>query len=210
MQNFKIVFFTNTHTCRLKVDKQATSGGKQDPSIHGKRMVLIYRTNMHSGSSLNPTQRMQRSDRNARQRWLITTLQQLEQYQPTSDPPTQFNTNAEMGDQEQLLEQHGTQAPQQQEHSFTWGDQQIHTGGTRLIEVAATIPPGETGAPSAVTRLSFGTPAPPTILYARRQAAAASGEAIPLHNRLTPLGDQANISRRRYSEPLSSSILREG
>jgi hypothetical protein len=32
----------------------------------------------------------------------------LEQYQPTTDPPTHFNTYAEMGDQEQLPKHPGT------------------------------------------------------------------------------------------------------
>jgi len=61
-----------------------------------------------------------------------------------------------------------------------------------------------------VTRLSFGAPAPPTISYARGQAAAASGGAIPLQNRFEPLGDHAIISSGRYSEPPSLGILKEG
>jgi hypothetical protein len=69
-QNLKIVCFidthTHTHTSRLMVDTPATVGGKQDPNMQGKRMVLIYMTSMHSGSSLNPTQCTQRTDRNAR------------------------------------------------------------------------------------------------------------------------------------------------
>ena len=117
MHNLKIVCFANNNTCRLRVDKHTTAGGKQDPSMQGKRMVLVYKTNMHSGLSLNPTQCTQRSDQNARQRWLITTLQQPEQYQPTADPPPPLNTDAEMEEQEQeqeheqLQEQHGIHAP---------------------------------------------------------------------------------------------------
>ena len=61
-----------------------------------------------------------------------------------------------------------------------------------------------------VTRLSCGALAPPTLPYARGQSAAGSGGAIPLHNRFEPLGDQASISSGRYSEPLKSSILKEG
>jgi hypothetical protein len=214
-QNLKIVRFVDNNTGRLGVDKHATSGGKQDPSMQGKRMVLIYNTIMHSGSSLNPTQCTQRSDRNARQRWLITTLQQLEQYKPTADPPPPLNIDAEMEEQEQeqeqeqLPEQHGIHAPLQQDHPPTGGNQQIHTGTTRPI-VEGTLPQGETGAPVEVTRLSFGTPAPPTILYARGLAAVASGGTLPLQNRFEPLGDQACVSSGRYNEPLSSCILREG
>jgi len=107
-QNLKIVCFTDSHTGMLRVDNPATMGGKQDPSMQGKRMVLIYMTIMHSSSSLSPSQCTQRTDRNARQKWLITILQQMEQYQPTTYPSTHFNTNANMGDQEQLPEHHGT------------------------------------------------------------------------------------------------------
>ena len=77
MQNLKIICFTNIHTGRLRVYKHATTGGKQDPTMQSRRVIFIYRTNMHSDSSLNPAQCTQRSICNARQRWLITTLQQL-------------------------------------------------------------------------------------------------------------------------------------
>ena len=79
-QNLKIVCFADTQTGRLRVENQATTGGKQDSSMQVNRMVIIYKTNMHLGSSLNPAQCMQRSSRTARQRWLITTLQHLKQY----------------------------------------------------------------------------------------------------------------------------------
>ena len=73
-----------------------------------------------------------------------------------------------------------------------------------------TLPQRETRAPAEVTRLSFGTPTPPTIPYARGLVTTTSGEAIPLQNRFTPLGDQANVSSGRYNDPLSSNILKEG
>ena len=67
-QNIKIVCFTHTNTCRLRVDTPTTLGKKQDPSKQGRRMILIYKTNMHTRASLNPTQCTQRTDRNARQK----------------------------------------------------------------------------------------------------------------------------------------------
>ena len=73
-QKIKIVCFTDTNTCRLRVDTPTTLDGKQDPIKQGKRMILIYKTSMHTSASLNPTQCTQRTDRNARQKWLITTL----------------------------------------------------------------------------------------------------------------------------------------
>jgi hypothetical protein len=77
-QTIKIVCFTYTDTRRLRVDIPATLGGKQDGSKQDRRMILIYKTSMYVNSSLNPAQCTQRTDRNARQKWLITTLQQLE------------------------------------------------------------------------------------------------------------------------------------
>ena len=47
-QNLKIICFTDTHTGRRRVDNPTIVGGKQDPSMQGKRMVLIYRTSMHT------------------------------------------------------------------------------------------------------------------------------------------------------------------
>ncbi len=160
-QTLKIVCFTDTNPCRLMVDILATLGGKQDGSKQGKRMILIYKSNMHSTSSMNPTQCTQRTDRNARQKWLITTLRQLEQYQPTTDPPTHFNSDADMGDQEQPTQHHGTQDPQQHEHHNKEGSHQIHTGDTIPLVDATTPPQGQSGAPTTATRLSFGAPDPP-------------------------------------------------
>ena len=77
-QTVKIVCFTDNDTGRLNVDIPATLGGKQDGSKQGRRMILIYKTSMHANSSLNPTQCTQRTDRNARQKWIINTVQQLE------------------------------------------------------------------------------------------------------------------------------------
>ena len=55
-QNMNIVCFADTHTGRLIVDKNAKLGGKQNKSMQGRRMILIYKTDMHSAPSLNPTQ----------------------------------------------------------------------------------------------------------------------------------------------------------
>jgi len=50
--------------------------------------------------------------RNARQRWLIATLQQLEQYQPTTTPPIDINTDEEMGEKKRQIVHQGVQASQ--------------------------------------------------------------------------------------------------
>jgi hypothetical protein len=73
-QNMKIAFFSDTHTGKLKVEKNATPGGKQEKSMQSRRMVLIYMTVMQSGSSLNPIQCTHKTDHIARHRCLISTL----------------------------------------------------------------------------------------------------------------------------------------
>jgi hypothetical protein len=67
-----------------------------------------------------------------------------------------------------------------------------------------------TGVPEADTRLSFGTPAPPTVPYARGGPATTRGTSLDLQNRFTPLGEQGSISGGQNSEALISDILREG
>jgi len=67
-QNIKLVCFTDLTTGRLRVDADATTGGKQDNNAQGRRMFLIYRTNMHPGSKLNPEQCTSKVDRNAMKR----------------------------------------------------------------------------------------------------------------------------------------------
>jgi hypothetical protein len=63
-------------------------------------------------------------------------LQQLEQYQPTADPPPLPNTDEEMEEHEQELEhehlpkQHKIQVAQQQDHFNTGANQQQHIGTT--------------------------------------------------------------------------------
>jgi len=110
-QTLKLVCFTYTSTCRLGVDIPAIMGGKKDGSKQGRRMILIYKSNMHFRSSLTPANCTQRTDRITRQKWLITTMRQMEQHAPTADPPTHFNTDADMGEQEPPPQYTGTQHP---------------------------------------------------------------------------------------------------
>ena len=74
-QNIKLICFADVLTGRLRVDTCATTGEKQDINAHGRRMVLIYKTNMHPGSILSPEQCTTKVERNARKRGLTTTLQ---------------------------------------------------------------------------------------------------------------------------------------
>jgi hypothetical protein len=67
-QNIRLICFADVTTGRLRVDADATSGGKQNNKVYGRRMILIYKTNMHPGSILNPEQCTSKADRIARKR----------------------------------------------------------------------------------------------------------------------------------------------
>jgi hypothetical protein len=76
--NIKLICFADVTTGRLRVDADAIAGGKQDNNAPGRRTILIYKTNMHPGSTLNPELCTAKADRIARRRWLTTTLKQLD------------------------------------------------------------------------------------------------------------------------------------
>jgi hypothetical protein len=46
--NIKIVCFVDVNSGRLRVNPDATTGGKQQMNAQGIRMVLIYKTSMHN------------------------------------------------------------------------------------------------------------------------------------------------------------------
>jgi hypothetical protein len=60
--HFKIVCFADPMSGMLKVDKDATLGGKQRGKLQSRRMILVYKTSMHPESHLTPTQRGARAD----------------------------------------------------------------------------------------------------------------------------------------------------
>jgi hypothetical protein len=45
---YKIVCFRDAISGRLNVDFNATAGGKQNPALQGSRVILIYKTYMHT------------------------------------------------------------------------------------------------------------------------------------------------------------------
>ncbi len=99
--NIKLVCFADVQTGRLRVDANATEGGKQDNNAHRMRMIMIYKTTMHPESDMNPEQCTSKADRNSRKRWLTTTLQQLDQHQDTSTPSLKHEQDKEMQEQQQ-------------------------------------------------------------------------------------------------------------
>ncbi len=95
-QNIRLICFADATTSRIRVDADATTGGKQDGIAQGRRMILIYKTSMHPGSILNPEQCTAKADRNAKKRWLSATLQQMDQHQPTVSPPPEREHDEKM------------------------------------------------------------------------------------------------------------------
>jgi hypothetical protein len=59
-------------------------------------MILIYKNSMHPESQLNSALCGDKADPTTRYTWLIGTLRQLEQYPPTTNPPTSFNEDIEI------------------------------------------------------------------------------------------------------------------
>ena len=67
-QNLKLICFADVTIGKLRIDADAIVWGKQDGNAYGKRMVLIYKTNMHMGSIMNPEQCPTKVKRNAKKR----------------------------------------------------------------------------------------------------------------------------------------------
>jgi hypothetical protein len=68
---YKIVCFKDTISGRLKVDLDATAGGKQNPALQGSWVILIYKTYMHTESTLDPERCAYKSDPGMRIKWII-------------------------------------------------------------------------------------------------------------------------------------------
>jgi len=94
--NIQLICFADVTTGRLRIDAGATAGGKQDGNAQGRKMILIYKTNMHPGSTFNPEQCTTKADRIAMRRWLGATLQQLDQHQPTASSPQEQHYDEEI------------------------------------------------------------------------------------------------------------------
>ncbi len=63
---FKIVCFGDTSNGRLRVDSDATARGKQNPTLQGKRILLIYKTHIHTKVTLDPKRCAPKIDAKAR------------------------------------------------------------------------------------------------------------------------------------------------
>jgi hypothetical protein len=104
-QTYKIVYFRDANTGRLKVDPDATAGGKQDPTLQGTRVLLIYKTPMHSEAALNPERCALKTDATTRSKWLIKQIQQVAQHEDCVSPSTQMGGDEAMEEDAHETEQ---------------------------------------------------------------------------------------------------------
>jgi hypothetical protein len=74
-QTYKIVCFRDAISGILKVDQDATAGGKQNQALQGMRVLLIYKTHMHAEAALDPERCAFKTDANMRSKWLIKQIQ---------------------------------------------------------------------------------------------------------------------------------------
>ena len=80
-QTLRFVCYNGTVSGRLKIDMAATTGGRQNPSLHGRRMMLIYSSHMHPEALLDPEHCTPESDARAKSSWLHAHIKTVDQYE---------------------------------------------------------------------------------------------------------------------------------
>ena len=85
-QTLRFVCYTDITSGRLKIDMAATAGGKHNPSLQGRRVMLIYKTHMHPESSLDPEHCTPKSNARARSSWLHAHIKIVDQYEDVYSP----------------------------------------------------------------------------------------------------------------------------
>jgi hypothetical protein len=87
-QTLRFVCYSDTNSGRLKIDMATTTGGKHNPSLLGRRVMLISKTHMHPESSLDPEHCTPKSDAKAKSRWLHSHINIVDQYEDVYSPET--------------------------------------------------------------------------------------------------------------------------
>jgi hypothetical protein len=85
-QTVRFVCLTDRVSGRLRIDMAATTGGKQNPALQGRRVLLIYKTHMHPEASLNPEACTPKSDVRARNSWIQVHIKCIDQYEDVYSP----------------------------------------------------------------------------------------------------------------------------
>ena len=87
-QIYKIVCFRDAISGILKVDQDATTGGKQNSALQGMRVLLIYKPHMHAEATLDPERCAFKTYANTRSKWLIKQIQQVDHHEDCISPHT--------------------------------------------------------------------------------------------------------------------------
>ena len=85
-QTLRFVCYNDTTSGRLKINMAATTGGKKNPSLHGRQVMLIYRTHMHPEALLDPEHYTLTSDARARRSWLYAHIKTADKYENVYSP----------------------------------------------------------------------------------------------------------------------------
>jgi hypothetical protein len=219
-QTFKIICTADTKTGRLSVYKNENIAEARDP-VAQRRMILVYRTAMHTASQLNPSQCSIRSEPRLRNKWLTNTLRTLEQYLKVDSPAAHFHdydmeTDAQQGADYTAQGKGKAEAlqpqPLQQQYQGAQKQQQYQTAQVAGISGAGTGAPlaqsGFTPAQAALINPQKAR-SDPTAAGAAATSAAAQRAAATNNNRFAPLAEEDGDSGGQGSEPLSSGVLRD-
>jgi hypothetical protein len=77
-QTHRFVCFSDIDIGRLRIDMATIAGGKQNPSLQGRRAMLIYKAHMHPEASLNPDHCTPKSDAKAMNSWLQALIKNID------------------------------------------------------------------------------------------------------------------------------------
>ena len=157
-QTYKIVCFKDNDSGRLRVDTSATIGGKQDMNKQSRRVMLIYKAHMYTEVTLDPERCAHTSDEKAMRNWLQTHLRQIDQYEDIDSPARDQHEDDTMEEADA-----GTEQPDRIELPPNGSGAHAPTQGAAAARVEGGTATAGASQPIAPTRLSFGTPEPPTI-----------------------------------------------
>ena len=69
------------------MDLDATIVGKQNPALQGLRVILIYKTYMHTESALDPERCALKTDVGMRNKWITKQIQRVDRHEDCVSPP---------------------------------------------------------------------------------------------------------------------------
>jgi hypothetical protein len=206
-QTYTIVCFRDAISGRLKVDLDATTGGKQNPALQGSRVILIYKTYMHTESALDPERCAFKPDAGMRNRWVTKQIQQVDQHEDCVSPPHQMGVDevmeedAQHASQQEQTKQDRRGATDGAADGAAGGSGQQHTKTMQdYIRRAAKMPIRQAQREELGTLPTFTIP-----VKASSGPATVGTTATKLKNTYAPLEPLGSGTEGRDSERLSFS-----